>query len=208
MPHSETFIDGVWYPSVSTIISSKPAPWIDAWREKWGSLATRKMAIAAAIGTTFHDCVEQYLDGKDWLAVVMQDYPSCSPRVCGMMKSFVAWAESIDGTIDHTEMKVISHKHKYSGTFDAVGKIGKTALLIDWKTGSNIYSDMELQLAAYAVAYNEQSGAKVKDGLIVHVSKDKPHFKLKMKQFKLGKRVFNKFLKLRQMFDDIKGVTE
>jgi len=206
MPHVETFIDGVWYPSVSTVLGAQSKPWIQAWRDKWGDLADRKMAIAAAIGTAFHDCVEQWLDHSGY-EVNMLDYPSCANRVGCMMTSWINWSRSIDGTIEHTEMKVISHKHKYSGTFDAVGKIGKTALLIDWKTGSNIYSDMELQLAAYAFAYNEQSGAKVKDGLIVHVSKDKPHFKLKTKQFKLGKRVFNKFLKLREMFDDIKGVT-
>jgi len=161
------------------------------------------MRIAAAIGTAFHDCVERYLDGDEWGTIEMFDYPSCGRRVAGMMKSFIAWAESVDGTIDHTELKVISRVHKYSGTFDAVGKIGRTHLLIDWKTGSSIYSDMDLQLVAYAQAYNEMTGSKIKDGLIVHVSKDKPHFKLKAKEFKLGKRVFKKFLKLREMFDDM-----
>lgn len=62
---------------------------------------------------------------------------------------------------------------------------------------------MDLQLVAYAQAYNEMTGSKIKDGLIVHVSKDKPHYKLTTKSFKLGKRVFGKFLKLRQMFDII-----
>ena len=119
-----------------------------------------------------------------------------------MMHSFIEWAQSVDGTIDHTELKLVSKAHKYSGTCDAIGKIGRTKFLIDWKTGSSIYSDMDLQLVAYAQAYNEMTGSKIKDGLIVHVSKDRPH-KLKTKQFKLGKHVFNKFLKLRQMFDDI-----
>ena len=203
MPHVESFIDGVWYPSVSTIIGSKPAPWLDAWREKWGSLATRKMEIAAAIGTAFHDCVEQYINDGTYIAHV-DKYPSCAIRVNDMMKSWTAWARSVDGTIDHMELKVISRKHVYSGTFDAMGKIGKTKLVIDWKTGSRIYPDMALQLSAYAEAYNEMNGTKIKDGLIVHVSKDKPHFKVTTKEFKLGKRVFSKFLKLREMFDAIK----
>lgn len=159
------------------------------------------MEIAAAIGTAFHDCVEQYLDGRMYV-VNMQKYTSCARRVVGMMESWVAWAQSVDGTIDHTELKLVSLAYKYSGTCDAVGKIGKTRLLIDWKTGSAIYSDMDLQLVAYAQAYNEMTGSNIKEGLIVHVSKDRPH-KLKTKQFKLGKRVFGKFLKLRQMFDDI-----
>jgi len=202
VPHTECFIDGVWFPSVSTIISSKPAPWLDAWREKWGERATRKVAIANAIGTAFHDCVEQYLDSGNFVPV-MPEYESCIPRVIGMMESWIEWALSIDGTVYHTETKVISMKHIYSGTFDAVGAIDKTPMLIDWKTSSRIYDSMELQLAAYAFAYNEMTGAKIKDGIIVHVSKDKPHFKLTTKQFKLGKRVFAKFLKLRAMFDEI-----
>ena len=127
MPHSECFIDGVWYPSVSTIIGSKPAPWLDAWREKWGELATRKMEIAAAIGTAFHDCVEQYLDTGGYV-IHIDEYPSCYTRINGMMQSWIRWAASVDGTIDRTEMKVISKLHTYSGTFDWVGKIDKTQL--------------------------------------------------------------------------------
>lgn len=77
-------------------------------------------------------------------------------------------------------------------------------VVMDWKTSSRIYDDMQLQLAAYAHAYNEQRGTAVKSGLIVCVSKDKPHFKLTTKEFKLGKAPFKKFLKLREMFDAMK----
>jgi hypothetical protein len=201
--HNETFIDGVWYPSATTIIGAQPRPWLQAWKDRWGERATRKTKLANLIGTEFHRCVEDYLNTGDYS-------PNCV-RVGGMMRSFVAWAQSIDGTIDHTELKVISKTHIYSGTLDAVGKIGKTPMLVDWKTSSRIYPDMALQLSAYAEAYNEMNSRSgmdiiykpIKEGLIVHISKDKPHFKLTTKQFKLGKRVFAKFLKLRQMFDEI-----
>jgi CRISPR/Cas system-associated exonuclease Cas4 (RecB family) len=65
---------------------------------------------------------------------------------------------------------------------------------------------MALQLSAYAEAYNEMYGTKIKTGLIVHVDKYHPH-KLTVKEFKLGKRVFKKFLKLREMFDEIQEKT-
>lgn len=120
-----------------------------------------------------------------------------------MMVSFIDWAESINGEIHLTEYKVISRVHVYSGTLDAVGTLNDKPMLYDWKTSSRIYSDMDLQLVAYARAYKEQIGIDIKEGLIVHVSKDKPNCKLTTKTFKLGKRVFNKFLKLRAMFDEI-----
>lgn len=187
---------------MSTITSSKPTPWLDTWREKWGELAERKTKIANAIGTAFHDCIERYLDdGTSFVRIPA--YPSCRKRVESMMYQWIKWAQQIDGTIDQTEFKVVSRMHVYSGTLDAVGRIGKTPMLVDWKTSSRIYPDMDLQLAAYAHAYNEMTGSKIKDGLIVHVSKDKPDFKLTTKHFKLGKRPFARFMKLREMFDDM-----
>jgi CRISPR/Cas system-associated exonuclease Cas4 (RecB family) len=207
MPHVESFIDGVWYPSVSTIIGATPKPWLQAWRDKWGDLATRKMEIAAAVGTAFHDCVEQYLDTGGF-TVRIDKYASCVPRVMGMMESFIEWALSIDGIIEHTEMKVISKLYRYSGTFDAIGVIEGTDVILDWKTGSKIYPEMDLQLAAYAQAYKEEKGTNIKHGVIVHVSKDKPRYKVTVKGFKLGKRVLNKFLVLREMFDDVKAVVQ
>lgn len=203
MPHTEAYIDGVWYPSVSTIVGSKPAPWLDAWREKWGALAERKTEMANKVGTEFHRCVEEYLDHGRF---AVADGFSCNmqKRVEGMMKSFIQWATTVDGDIHHTELKVINRKHFYSGTLDAVGTFDKKPMLYDWKTSSRIYPDMDLQLVAYARAYKEQTGIELKQGMIVHVSKDKPNFKLTTKVFDLGKRPFNRFLKLRANFDDVK----
>lgn len=120
------------------------------------------------------------------------------------MESFIDWAVNVNGTVHETEFKVISRLHMYSGTLDAVGMLDGKPIVFDWKTSSRIYDSMALQLSAYAQAYKEQTSADIKQGMIVHVSKDKPQYKLTTKTFKLGKRVFNKFLKLRAMFDDMK----
>lgn len=211
--HSELYIDGVWYPSVTTITAIKPSPWLDAWKAKWGVLAERKMKIASAIGTEFHRCVEQWLDTGTYsvmsprveirqpTTIGYMELPSTMSRVEGMMKSWVNWAATIDGEISDTELQVVSRTHTYSGTLDAVGTLAGKPMLFDWKTSSRIYPDMDLQLVAYAQAYKEQTGVELKRGIIVHVGKDKPHFRVTTKEFKLGKRVFNKFLKLRREFD-------
>jgi hypothetical protein len=216
MPHSELYIDGVWYPSVTTITSSKPMPWLQAWKDKWGVLAERKTKIANAVGTEFHRCVEEWINTRH--TVVLPPHvdgvtmPSLIPRVEGMLKSWIRWALKIDGTIVHTELPVLSKRHVYSGTLDAVGTMDGRPMLFDWKTSQKIYDDMELQLAAYAHAFNEQysndSGEAwppVKLGIIVCVSKDKPAFKLTTRQFKLGKLSFSRFLKLRKAFDEMKA---
>lgn len=208
MGHTETFVGGVWYPSVSTITGAEEKPWLVAWREKWGSLATRKTEMASMVGTEFHRCVEKYLTDGNYLLDSSKIPPNMVKRIAGMMRSFITWAESVNGEVHHTELKVISRQHAYSGTLDAVGTLDGKPIIFDWKTSSRIYPDMDLQLVAYAQAYKEQTGVKLKQGMIVHVSKDKPDFKLTTKVFKLGKRPLNRFLKLRANFDDIKHLPE
>lgn len=173
-----------------------------AWKEKWGYLADRKTEMASKVGTEFHAAVEVYLD-KGCYAPNPGISSNMMRRIDGMMGSFIEWAKTVDGVIHYTELKVISHKYAYSGTLDAVGTFEGKPMILDWKTSSKIYPDMDLQLAAYAQAYKEQTGVNLKEGMIVHVSKDKPRFKLTTKVFKLGKRPLSKFLKLRANFDDV-----
>lgn len=201
MPHTETYIDGVWYPSVSTITRTKESPWLTKWQEKWGYLAVRKTELANKIGTEFHRCVEEYLDDGCFLVDCSFSY-NMQKRIEGMMKSWIQWAESVDGEIQHTELKVISRKHYYAGTLDAVGTYESKPMLYDWKTSNKIYPDMDLQLVAYSEAYKEERNVELDQGMIVCTSKDKPHFKVTTKVFKLGKRPFNQFLRLRADFDD------
>jgi hypothetical protein len=207
MPHNETYVDGVWYPSVSTVTGSEPKPWLDNWREKWGYLAERKTEMANKIGTEFHRCVEEYLSEGCFLVDIRLS-TNMRKRIERMMMSFIQWAETVNGDIHDMELKVISRQHVYSGTLDAVGTFNGKPMLYDWKTSSRIYPDMDLQLVAYAQAYKEQTGIELKQGMIVHVSKDKPHFKLTTKVFKLGKRPLAKFLKLRAMFDEMMTPSE
>ncbi len=104
-----------------------------------------------------------------------------------------------------------SVEHEYQGTLDCVARLGRKLVLIDWKTSAGIYADMGLQLAAYAKAYEERTGQPIKTGIIVLVTKKRPH-KLIVKEYKLGKRLFNKFLKMRREMPpqtcDGKDVTE
>jgi hypothetical protein len=51
-----------------------------------------------------------------------------------------------------SEATVYSPAESYAGTLDAVVKIGGRTLLVDYKTGKDIYPDVALQLAAYAHA--------------------------------------------------------
>lgn len=208
--HSETYIDGIWFPSVTTILGSQPKPWLEKWHERWkatekrGSLSERKSRLAGECGDAFHDGSEHLSKGE------VVEYPK-NRRLGAMLERVEMWINVSGFVPKHTELKVVSRLHKYSGTLDATGTIltyKNEVVLIDYKSSSAIYSDFVLQLAAYAQAYFETTGIRIKRGFVVHVSKDKPGHKLTVKEYKLGKRELKMFLKIRETFDEVKRASE
>ncbi len=190
MAHHDHYVDGEYYPSVTTILSGRPKPWLEKWREKWGVLAERKTACANVIGTEFHWYAEHLAQGDEMIE-------PANRRLLGMVKRFDEWVVASGIKVKETELHVVSKEYKYAGTFDAVGTLpgSRKLMLFDWKTSAGIYPDMELQLAAYAQAYKEQTGIEIKKGVIVLVSKDKPFHKLTVKTYTLGRRPIKAFLK-------------
>lgn len=134
MPHTETIIDGIWYPSVTKIMGSVEKPWVTAWQQKWGKRAVDKLWITQAIGTEVHRCVEEHLNGREYVvqAPVREDLhkamPTCIKRTRDMATAFIAFLETLDGEITATEKKVVSKKYFYSGTMDAKGKLTRECI--------------------------------------------------------------------------------
>lgn len=200
-PHQEYFHEGRRFPSVTEILGDAPKPWLEKWRAKWGILAERKTIAATNVGTKFHEMAEGLVWRRD---VEFTD----NRRVDGMAEEFVLWLLKSGFKPSATECHVVSKLYSYQGTFDAIGYLAdksKVLTLFDWKTSSGIYEDMALQLAAYAQAYHEQMGVKITRGTIVHVSKDKPHHKITVKEYKLTKALFNKFLKRLKAFNEARS---
>ncbi len=188
--HSNFIVDGIRYPSVTEILGAQPKPWLDMWKAKWGILADRKVQAACNIGDDFDSAVTHRVNGVE--------YEATYRRTWKMLLKFIKVFEIPYYFVPEVvQIHVVSNAYKFHGTFDAIGRInGKDELcLFDWKTSSSIYPDYALQLAAYAIAYEEQTGIKIKRGFIVHVSKDKPHHDVTVKEYKLGKLLRNKFLK-------------
>jgi len=54
-----------------------------------------------------------------------------------------------------TEYHLFSDAHKFAGTADLIVKINNQLWLIDIKTSNSLHTSHDLQLAAYAIAWNE-----------------------------------------------------
>ncbi len=198
MPHEDWIgPDGKAWPSVTEILGAEPKPWLQRWLEKHPVWAPKKTRAANNLGTAFHAGAEALSRGKDWTPVTRRQY--------AMLERVEGWLKESGFKPLSTELHVVSRQHRYHGTFDAVGVIAKhgyALVIVDYKTSSGIYPGMEEQLAAYAQAFYEEFGLRIKHGIIVHVHKDKPYHKLTVKEYELGKRPLNKFLrKLRKLYE-------
>lgn len=140
------FIDGVEFPSVTTIL--KPI-------QNFGMVAPDVLARAAEFGRNVHTATEYYDRGtldEDTL------HEALVPYLNGW-KKFLAEKPM---KFHLNEFKVFSLKYGYAGTLDRVGLfiVDGKVVLIDIKTGMETRS-FGPQTAAYASAVEEMLGLKV-----------------------------------------------
>lgn len=128
------------------------------------------MRDAGELGQRVHDAIAANLDPT--LA-----HPTlASQNECHMVETFLKWKHSSGFQPLEIEKKVESATYEFHGTFDAIGTFGSSpeALILDWKTSSQIDELYGCQLAAYAQAYKEQTGKVILTGAVVRIDKKRP----------------------------------
>ena len=192
-------INGIEYPSVTTVLNIIDRPWLSAWEKK-------EMAAALRTDLLGKDLPKDKLERIDILDSMIKEakkFPRTigaaamdlgsrihkaveeltlkkSPKIDEDMKIGVAswklWKQESGMQIVETEKLVYDPVLEYAGTADAIFKDNLNRLcLIDYKTsGSGIKSDsFALQVAAYAMAYPEEISA----GYVIMLNKaGKPDF--------------------------------
>ena len=124
----------------------------------------RKRDKSADIGTVAHSWISDYIGGKN---------PERNEEIAIITDNFLKWVEEAKPKFLASE-KVVWHREAfYAGTLDFVAEINGKKMLGDIKTGSNIYPEMWLQLAAYqyALEYMEPE-TKIEGHVIVNPTKE------------------------------------
>jgi hypothetical protein len=162
-------------PGVTTIIGSgvpKPAlvNWaaritaeyaVDNWAELSDLTVSERMkrldrarhterGSAAVRGTQLHGFADQLAQGRE---------VSFTDELAGHVESYVSFLDDWDEQVVLTEYVVMSHRHGYAGTGDLIADLVSPddplraeRWLLDIKTGSRVYGETALQLAAYRYA--------------------------------------------------------
>jgi hypothetical protein len=160
--------NGERYPSVTTVLSKGiPKPGLIRWSarfvaeaavkqfDEWEGMKEnaaieylagfpdRRRNSSANLGSTIHAAAEAISKGEP----LREDIPeNAKPYLVGFEK----FVTDFGPRYLYTETAVFNRTFGYAGTLDSIVRIGRTAWVLDTKTGNRIYPDTALQLAAYA----------------------------------------------------------
>ena len=154
--------EGVYYPSVTTVLQYMPKnKFFDNWLKDVGHNADLIMRKAAEEGTAVHNAVEDLIKGKEitW----MDEYGNAKYNltVWQMILKAAEFFQTHKPEVIATEEFTFSDKYEYAGTADLVVKMDGEIWLLDVKTSNNLHRSYDLQLAAYAKAWEEMFGQKI-----------------------------------------------
>jgi len=154
--------EGVYYPSVTTILQYMPKnKFFESWLKDVGHNADYIMRKAGKEGTQVHEAAEALVKGEEvsW----MDDYGNAkySQLVWEMILKFHNFWSTHKPELISTEDFVWSDEYKYAGTADLVVKMNNETWLLDIKTSNSIHKSYDLQLASYAKALEESKNIKI-----------------------------------------------
>ena len=203
--------DGIIVPSVTTIISLLNKPALVPWANKLGLQGidvAKYVDKTAEIGTLAHQMILDYFKN---IETDFSEYsPETKDKAENSFLSFLEWIRGKKIVPTFIEKSGVSEGWGFGGTFDFYGIIDKVFTLIDFKTGSGIYPEMSIQLAAYKILleYDYETPYKVEQAMILRIPRTEDEkFEIKVwtnldKQWEIFKRL----LEIYQLQKEIKEV--
>lgn len=184
-------INGKQYLRVTETLGIIAKHQIDAWIKRIGhTKANQILETRQAIGTHVHKLIELFLKDEDY------NLGAYETEIQEGLVKFYEFSKVAALKPDGLEQRLWSNVHGYAGTADYIGlyrsppkiqtpkgikanpflvrghesKFEKPAYVVgDWKTARAFYPSMWLQVSAYAMAFKELTGIKVKGGIIVRI---------------------------------------
>ena len=151
-----------YYPSVTSILQYMPKnKFFETWLKDVGHNADIIMRKAGDEGTQVHEAIENYLLGKKIQMINDDGYSNYSTYVWQMILKFHEFWSTHKPTLLESEIHLFSDKYKFAGTCDLVVEIKGEKWLLDIKTSKSLHTSHELQLSAYAQAWNELFEEKI-----------------------------------------------
>jgi genome maintenance exonuclease 1 len=152
---------GESFPSITTVLSAKPNPGLEKWRERVGEAEAAKISYRASTrGTAVHSIIEQYLDNKFSYA------KEFTPDILATFLQVQSILDIRVGTIYAQECALWSEYLGIAGRVDCVAEFDGVLSIIDFKTSkrekpASWCESYFQQEAAYAIMWEERTGLPI-----------------------------------------------
>jgi hypothetical protein len=149
------------YPSITSVLSHKPKPHLEEWRNSIGiDAATKETNRCAERGSNVHEMCERFLNNTP---IDMELYPKDHVKLFNKLR----FALNKISNIYTQEAALYSDTLKVAGRVDCVAFYDNVLSVIDFKTSNKSKSlqmieDYLLQETFYALALFEMTGIEVK----------------------------------------------
>lgn len=161
---------------------------------------------SADIGTAIHKWIEEWIQCKG-VGIDMPD----DEKVLNGITAFLKFQNERNFKWIESERIVYSKKHKFVGTLDAVAKVGKDLVLVDFKSSKRnknskdgLYDEMKIQVCGYAIAWEEEMGKKFDRYMVLKFDKETGEFEAtELDRIKEGKRAFLNCLGLKNYLKEL-----
>ena len=152
--------------------------------------------VARNFGTGVHAAMESLLKGE---GEVPQSYADAVAKI-------LSWLErgGPDGPyiVEDTEVNIFHPELMYGGQIDCVARSGNRVVIIDWKSGKDIWPSHQMQLGGYCLAYEELTGLAVSELWVVK-SNNSDFDARRVKDIDAAKSAF---LSVRQLKADVENL--
>lgn len=156
----------VFYPSVTTVLSVFPKGEgfnrYLANSQSWES-SQEILKAAGKRGTNVHEGTELLEQGEtlDRVNYTLEEW--------GMLEDFVNWHHTYNPECEMMEQSIVSDTFKTGGTIDRVYIIDGLRTIFDIKTSTAIHDNYWVQVAQYALMYEEKTGNKIEQTAILRL---------------------------------------
>ena len=100
-----------------------------------------------------HDLVEAHINKRELPGLHGDRDVIAKARAA--FETFLRWQDMTKLAIRHTEVSLVSEKHKFGGRLDAIGVLANDLCLLDWKSSAALYADYLYQTAAYKLLWED-----------------------------------------------------
>ena len=154
--------NGKYYPSVTSVLNYFPKnQFFHSWLKDVGHNSDIIANKAAGEGTQVHNAVEAFLNGEEITWIDEHGNAKYNLDVWRMILRFAEFWNTHKPELVATEYHLFSDEHEYAGTADFIVRFQGNLWLMDLKTSNSLHTSYDLQLAAYATAWNETHNEKI-----------------------------------------------